>query len=215
MNNNTGFVCFMRNYRQLIIPLITGLVLILGGCGDDNNDPISAGDTPQDVLDRGWIEFEAGNYNAALTDFQTAFERDGTLADALNGSGWASGRMEGNLNEAEDYFSGCLAQDTTMYDALGGWVFIAFQQGNWEGTISKADSLLHRRPGWRFLHEPTIDFYDIYLVIATSYCKFGDYQSALNIVVTYLNPEFEADIVSALGQRELLDEIERLSRIYG
>ena len=131
MIENTGFISYMRKYKHLIFPIVASITLLLGGCSDNDDDPASAGETAVDILNRGWDNFETGDFETALEDFESAYDRDGTLADALNGAGWASGRMDNSLNQAENYFAQCLNQDSTRYDALGGWVFVAFQQGDW------------------------------------------------------------------------------------
>ena len=204
----------VRIKRLLTAALALMLIVSLGGCSKDDDGAGSQLSTLA-LIERGWDSFENMDYTAALNDFQEVMLQDQNLSDAWNGAGWSAGRLNGRLGESAEYFAGCLQRDTTRYDALGGWAFVAYQSADYNGALQKADSLLHRRSGWRFLHQPSIDFHDVQLMMAAAYYNIEDYASSLNVVVLYLNPSFEADINTTAGRRELLDEIERLRQIYG
>ena len=186
----------------------------LTGCSTNDSNP-TAVLTPSEQVDEAWGLFQDGDYNGALAEFTAALGRDGTLSDAQNGIGWTLGRMPGRLAEAPVWFSRAITSDTTRYDALGGWAFAIYQTGDFQGALDKSEALLGRRPGWRFLHEQTLDQFDIRLMQASSYYNLGDYTSSYRTVVDHLNPSFEADLTTPAGRRELLDEIERLRRVYG
>jgi len=187
---------------------------IVAGC-DDGDGSTNASRTPAEMLEWGWNYFEAANYSSALNEFESALRGDPRLSDAQNGAGWAVGRIPGRLNEAPARFAAALSLDTTRYDALGGWAFAIYQLGQYGEAIAKSDSLLRRRPGWRFLHEPTLDQNDLRLMQAACHYNLGDYTASYRKVVDFLNPSFEADVSTPAGRRELLDEIERLRRVYG
>jgi len=195
-----------------ISALLVGAVL-LNGCKKDDG-PSVAVLTPTEQVALGWEYFVGGDYTGSLSEFTLALGRDATLSDAMNGIGWSIGRIPGRLSEAPQWFARALARDTTRYDALGGWAFAAYQLGDWQSAIHKSDSLLHRRPGWRFLHESTVDQNDIILMQAAAYYNLGDFATSL-VSVTSLNAAFEADVSTPAGRRELFDEIERLRRVYG
>jgi len=188
--------------------------LIFAGCGEDKENSVGP-QTAREYIDQGWSSFKTADYLAALGSFEAALDRDGSASDAWNGAGWSAGRLSGRLTQAGDNFSRCLALDTTRYDALGGWAFTSYQSGDWDGALSKADALLARRSGWRFLHEPTLDFYDLRLLMAKCYFNKADYSASYQVIVAYLNPAFEADVSSDRGRAGLSREIERLGQLYG
>lgn len=194
----------------LIICLISGII----GCGKDD-DVVGPVVTPDDITGQGWELFERGEYDSSLVKFQVAIESGNTLSDAHNGAGWSTGRIPGMLNNAGGYFERSLELDTSRYDALGGWTFIVYQQDEWETALDKADFLLRRRPTWRFLHESSLDYNDVRILTASANFKLGRYGTSLEIIIKYLNNSFEADTTSPAGQRAILEEIERLSEIYG
>jgi len=189
------------------------LVAVIGCEKDDAGD--AAAMTARELVERGWDKFEAVDYSSALDDFRAAYDLDDQFSDAYNGAGWSAGRMDNMLDEAEDYFQTCWEMDSTKYDALGGWIFVVYQQSEWSASIEKAAVLLNDKSGWRFLHEPSLDFRDIHLVTTAAHYNLGHYTEAYEIIVSYLNSSFEVDVESAAGQRELLEEIERLRQIYG
>jgi len=198
--------------------LLTSLtVAIFGvGCSDDEDPTSNENLTPTQQVEQAWNYFEEREYTQALREFEDALSRDGRLSDAWNGKGWALGKIPNSrLDEASFAFARALREDTTRYDALGGWAFAVYHQNDWAGAIRKCDSLLYRRPGWRFLHESTLNEDDLQLLKAAAHYNLGEYSSSYEIIVEHLNPAFEADITTPAGRRELLDEIERLRRVNG
>ncbi|MBM3329952.1 MAG: hypothetical protein FJY67_10880 [Calditrichaeota bacterium] len=203
----------MNRISKPVVVAATTAILIIG-CAKDDDSNGSGGRTAAEALAAGWDAFETGDYATAHSNFTEATGLDSRLSDAYNGLGWSSGRMPGRLSEAGTHFGRSLGLDTTRYDALGGWAFAVYQSGDYAAAIAKADSLLRRRPGWRFLHQQTIDFRDVKLMMAAAWYQTGNY-SASYAVVQELNPAFEADVRTPSGRRELMEEIERLRRIYG
>lgn len=201
--------------RLLSVSLAVLFVVTVVGCGKDDNGDAGIQLSAQELIERGWDNFENMEYPAALRDFKSAIDQHTILFDAWNGAGWSAGKQNAMLDDANEYFAGCLLRDTTRYDALGGWAFVVYQSGDWNGALNKADSLLHRRPLWRFLHQSDIDFHDLRLMMAAAYYNIGDFATSLNVITTYFNQSFEADIETPGGRRELLEEIERLRQIYG
>ena len=200
--------------RITIFLMVLGLMVIAIGCGEDGG-PSGPEVTAESLVEDGWELFAAEEYEAALDRFLDATEKNHNYSDAYNGAGWCSGKIPGLLSEASNHFARSFGLDTTRYDALGGWTFVVYQSGQWDAAIGKADSLLHRRPVWQFLRQPSIDFHDIWLVEASAYCHLGNYDRALEIIIEHLNNSFDADPSTPAGRREILDEIERLGRVYG
>lgn len=191
------------------------LVLSVTGCDKDKDGDGTDEMTLEQLVDRGWESFESMDYTSSLRDFQAAIDLSNSYSDAWNGAGWSAGRLPGMLQEADDFFDHCLQIDANKWDALGGWAFISYQAGDWAGSIIKVDNLLQNKPGWHFLHQQSIDYYDLYIVKAQACYNLGDFQAAFDIVRLYLNKTFDTDITTPAGQRELLEEIERLREIYG
>ncbi|NQT34468.1 tetratricopeptide repeat protein [bacterium] len=200
-------------YTILAFFLIAFLAFTLNGC-DGEDGPSGPELTSDDLTELGWDSFEQSDYRSALDNFKAALGKNRDHADANNGAGWSAGKLHGHLSEAPTYFAKCLQIDATLYDALGGWTFVVFQTGDYEAAINKADSLLRRHPIWQFHHEQTLDHFDIRLVLAVSYFRVDEFEASYE-TVRFLNRNFETDISTPAGRRELLEEIERLRLIYG
>jgi len=189
--------------------------LFLASCGKSEDNATGPTVTAQDLVDQGWDHYRNQQWQDALNSFLGAMDKNGNLADAYNGAGWVEGQLAGKLNSAADRFARCLQKDSSRYDAIGGWAFVEYQRNNLQSAINKADSLLHRRPLWKFLHQQELDYNDVYLMKAKSQFLLGRYADSYQTVVEHLDSEFSADINTSFGRQQLSDEIERLERIYG
>lgn len=200
---------------RLSLLAVTGITcLVMVGCSKDDNTTGTTL-TAEEQLNEGWVAFEDGDYSTALSSFQSAYVRSPGLADAWNGAGWALGKLPSRIDESIEKFQRALSEDTTRYDAYAGWAFAAFNAGSYQLAIDKVNDLLHRRPVWRFLHQQSLDRDDLRLLQAAAYYQLADYSSALNVVVTYFDPLFEADPTTPAGRRAIFDEIETLRRLNG
>ncbi|MCF7811191.1 hypothetical protein K9N50_09420 [bacterium] len=212
-----------RNGR-FVFSCMFGIILILfltvfTGCEKDES--VSAPEiTSPDLINQGWDLFEDSEYQLAVDTFLEAIELNVELNNdfkryAYSGAGWSCGKIPGRLNDAEEYFESSIIDSIILLDALGGWIFVEYQLGEWETAISMSEALLETQPAWRFYHEKTLDFMDIRLTMALSYYNLGEYDLSLETIILHFNSSFEADISTPAGRRELLEELERLSEVHG
>ena len=194
------------------------IFVFLIGCGsDDEKDQVLSID---EQISQGWDSFEDRDFASALASFESALAQNQNHVDALNGAGWSAGRIMGKLTEADAHFNKCLQQDPNKYDALGGSAFVTFQKSELDAdlltlAVDKALSLMNSKPRWRFLHEQSVNYLDIHLMTVQAYYNMGELNVAYRIIREYFNSTFETDVSSPSGQRELLEEIERLRQIHG
>lgn len=212
------------NSPKYLIRLLAlfSLILVLSfAAGCQKDDEVATDQlTMEDYLERGWESYNDRNYLAALTDFQAVIDIDATVDDAWNGAGWSAGQLESRLNEAENHFQQCLSLNSLKYDAHGGLIFVLYQKSTQDTSLltdvlTRSDRLLNAKPRWRFVHDQTIDFNDIRLITAVSHYNQQNFEQAFDLIKTYLNPNFETDWNTPNGQREILEELERLRQIYG
>lgn len=220
-NNRSALVIHRRNnVRLLPLVLVIMMLITVAGCEKDDKNADGTELTTTELLERGWEHFEQSNYLSALEDFQTVYGRDASLCDAWNGAGWSSGRITGGLPGALEYFSKAIELDETKYDALGGLAFAIYQDSqadtaNLRVAIEKSETLLIAKPLWRFLHEQTLDYRDLKLMVAAAYFGLNEFEQSFTVIKDNFNSSFEADISTPAGRRDLLEEIERLRLIYG
>jgi tetratricopeptide (TPR) repeat protein len=229
-NNSLGESIFMQsvfkrsNKRKLFLSGCLCFILLLfltifTGC--EKEESISTPEvTSPDLIYQGWDLFEDSEYQLALDTFLEAIELDVELTDgsrmyAYSGAGWSCGKIPNRINDARTYFELSVVDEIILLDALGGWIFVEYQSGEWETAILMSKSLLESQPAWRFYHEKTLDYQDILLIMALSYYNLGEYNLSLETIILHFNSSFEADISTSAGRRELLEELERLSEVYG
>lgn len=200
-------------YLRGSLPLALGVLLLGWGCEKEEPPPPPLSST--EALAKGWERFEQGYYSDAYQLFDQAVQADSRLSDGYNGLGWSAAQLPDKLLEAGEHFSQAIRLNPLLYDALGGWTFVLYQRGSYQTAIEKGDTLLAQKPLWRFLHNPRIDHLDIRLLQAFSWVQLGNFEEAYRVVRSFLNAEFETDITTPTGRRELLDELERLRQIYG
>ena len=201
----------MKIIKYFIILLIAFLV---ASCGEDNGFTPTSKEV-QDLVDEGWENFGysvqgAGTlgYEAALETFTEAISKDGTFADAYNGAGWSSARLA-RLSDAIQYFEKCLQQNENMTDAISGLAFVYNAQKSYSASNSQANSALSKDNQWQFSYDQSVNYKDLYLIMAENYFALKNYSQSLSYV-KLLNPDFTADVTTITGKSELAEEIERL-----
>lgn len=79
----------MKRINTAIIATVAASLILVAGCyegGNPQDNPIGY----NGFIENGWIAFEAGNYEAAMTSFQAAVEMDASRPQGYLGAGWCS-----------------------------------------------------------------------------------------------------------------------------
>lgn len=174
------------------------------------------GTTPTDknveeLVTEGWDQFKSGNYQLALAKFQDATAKDNNFAEAYNGAGWSSARLT-NLSDAVAYFTQSIAKNSSLTEAHAGLAFAYNAQKDYQAAINSANKALSLKTNWLFTYDETIDYKDLYLILASSYFGLANFSQSLS-QVQKLNSAFTADIATYEGKSALAEEIERLRGI--
>ena len=91
------------NFSRIIGILISlTLIIIIIGCGTKAIKEKSVLDTPQNHFNRGMIEFERGNLNAAMSEFERAKALNPDYAEAYSGMALVYAK-HGNFKKAYDF----------------------------------------------------------------------------------------------------------------
>jgi tetratricopeptide (TPR) repeat protein len=204
--------------------VLVGLLLLLAtACTDP---PTDSGTTAAEELSEGWVDFEASRFSQAAGHFQSAVNKDGSLADAHNGLGW-SRAMQENLSGAATSLQNALDRGLTTPDADAGLAVVFRDTPNYSQAISHAQAVITASPTYVFSHRTSIDHRDMHLVIAQSYYRLGESSFALaQAQVDILDPTNGLDpldsgtwivnsIVYATYAEALLKKIEELETTIG
>ena len=202
--------------RTWVLILCTCSLAMAFGCGggDGGGGP---SDTPESLTAEGWTLFEQEEYDAAKSKFGQATTMDLTYADAHNGLGWANAKLD-LLDESLAQFAQCITYGMTTADPYAGQAAVYRDYGtepdHFSSAVSYGLTALSKARRYVFSHDTSFDWKDLMLILAHSYCGLGEFETANSWVdslpqgnpVSPADPDFE---------EELIDEIERLTGIYG
>ncbi len=170
--------------KRFIIILCIGIfAMIFFGCGGDNESIILDADA---LISQGWIEYDAGNYEASIYRHQSALEKDAEKSEAHNGMGWSYTKL-GKVDNSIDSFKKAILKDPSNADAHAGLMGSYFIAGNYEQAIASGKTVLSLKPNYESPHDP-VNANNIRLILAESYYNMEDYASAkaqIELIGTY------------------------------
>ena len=152
------------------------IILILSllsffSCEDNGGRPeITAGE----LIASGWVNFEAGEYTSAINDFNSAITKDASAFEAYSGIGWSQIRLD-RIDEAEINYLTALDGNYAGKEVLAGLAAISLATEEYTTAIGYAESILNIDPDWVFEHDNTVDYKDVWLIVATAYFHEGDF----------------------------------------
>ena len=161
------------------------VVLTFFACEDDGGRPDITAD---ELISSGWVNFEVGEYALAVTDFNSAIAKDASAFEAYSGIGWSQIRLD-EIDNAETNFLTALNGNYAGKELLAGLAAISLVNEEYTTAIGYAESILNIDPDWFFEHDNSIDFKDVWFVVAVAYFHEGDFPEVeaaiLKIDTTY------------------------------
>jgi hypothetical protein len=162
------------------------LVLIMAaGCSKGSSPTSSNNDlTDTQTLALGWQNFEAGRYDAAVTNFTTVNNQSTSAAirgEALCGRGW-SYMNQRNLPWAKSDFalaSGLSSVSSGVLDDIRtGQAFTLFALNDFSGASTSAAAALSDNPTYSFSHQAKVTTKRVRLLLAQCYFGSGQFSTA-------------------------------------
>jgi tetratricopeptide (TPR) repeat protein len=189
---------------------LLSLILLMSNCQVNNgtNPPDTKAET---LVKDGWQQFEAGNYASALGKFEEAIAIDSSYAEAYCGAGYSNARLT-NLANSVSRFNHCISLNASQVDAQAGLAFVYNAQKQYSSAIASANKALSLNSAYLFIHDQTIGFKDLQLILAACYFAQGNFSQSLTFVKK-LTPSFTANTNTYEGKAALAEEIERLRGI--
>lgn len=191
--------------------LLAGQLFWACSSGGDN-PPVQ---TPEELLAAGWKAYSSRNYQTALSDFNSAAQGNSALADAFNGAGWANAKLNSLVASVGDFNVG-LGKSPGNVQMKAGLSFVFNAQKLYDSSIVRAGEALASDGNWVFTRDTSINQFDLHLLLAEDYFARStpDYPASLAQVQGYLDPTFNADVSTIIGQTALAKKIEDLGLIY-
>jgi tetratricopeptide (TPR) repeat protein len=173
-----------RSFLKLEFILIVILVCISSCFDDPQSDRFGA----EENLKTGWLEYNNGNYSAALLSFERAISLDDSLADAHNGLGYGllSSSSSSTFNpqltlKALSAFQEAIRRDETNADAWVGLANALFLRrtdaSDFKTAVQAIDKALELDSAFLYRHDYTSKA-DIHALKAACLYYAGDVKSA-------------------------------------
>jgi tetratricopeptide (TPR) repeat protein len=201
----------MQKRLFLLAVILMGTLLFCFSCEEKGVKPkVTAGE----LINQGWQKFDAGNSAGAGADFSAALSITTNAADsseAFLGLGWAqlkqnqAGLTEKSLLRYLSFNPGVPGLD----DGRAGLALAYSATSKFREAIDTANVVLSSNPTWSFGHDPSVNYLDLYLILAQSYYELADFYMSLEMV-QYFDPNFDADPNTPEGRKNLADKIEEL-----
>lgn len=172
-------------HSKHLVVLTLAVLVALAGCGGGGDDGPTAPDlTAAELTARGWDSYEAGDLNAALTDFDAAIARDGAYADAHVGQGWAQLGLAATgtgMTSAAASFTAALGAGATGAEVRAGRaaVYLGAGGATLDDAVTDAVAARQQSPSFQFAHRTSFDHRDLRLVEAFALAAQDDLEGAL------------------------------------
>lgn len=180
----------MQKRLFLLIVILMGTLLFYFSCEEDKGvEP----PTPGELIEKGWLKFEAGKFADAESDFSAALSISTNASDSsrgLLGLGWAELRQShGGL--AENSFVKYLLLAPGVNDGRAGLASAYGTQSKFRPAIDTANVVLASDSTWKFGHDNSINYIYLHLQLAQWYYLSADFSSSLDQVTGYLVPTYD------------------------
>ncbi len=170
--------------RHLVVLTLAALVALAGCGGGGDDDPTGPDLSAAELTARGWDSFEAGDLNAALTDFDAAIARDGAYADAHVGQGWARLGLAATgtgMTSAATSFTAALGAGATGAEVRAGRAsaYLGAGGATLDDAVTDAIAARQQTPAFQFAHRTSFDHRDLRLIEAFALAGQDDLEGAL------------------------------------
>ena len=176
---------------KIIILII--VILSFFSCEDNGGEPEV---TAEELIISGWAKFESADYSSAINDFNSAITKDASAFEAYSGIGWSQIYLD-LIDDAEANYLTALNGNYAGKELLAGLAAISLANEEYTAAIGYAESVLNIDPDWVFEHDNTVDYKDVWFVVAIAYFHEGDFAEVelaiLNIDSTYSISENDSD----------------------
>ncbi|HGE69503.1 TPA: tetratricopeptide repeat protein [Candidatus Poribacteria bacterium] len=193
----------MRGFYVFIGLLLLAVSFI--SCGGDEQESVVV--TAEMIVEQGWTEYSAGNYESAIIKFQSALAKSPEMSEAYNGIGWSNAKL-GKISDSIDNFKKAVSKDPQNVDAHAGLAGVYFISGNYELAIASAKQALTIKFDYQSPHDK-VKAGSLRLLLAQSYYNMGDYASAkaqIEILGIYgktldpSSPTYPSDLLLAIDE---------------
>jgi len=121
-----------------------------------------------------WNYFENGDYQSSLNYFYKYLEYDSTSLDAYIGIGWSKLFIDKTDSTIFQDFIKVLGSLNPHRDAICGAALYGYYDSIYVFVIEQGEQLLQLDSTYVFQHDTSINYIDIYVILARAYFMTGD-----------------------------------------
>ena len=162
------------------------IVLFLFGACDQlfNNDPTAA-----DYCQKGWEQFQSGQFSNAAASFQRALDVDPDYIDAYLGMALSRLRLD-DFPGAKSALTTAKTKSPTYVQSIAISVIVSFvyvKENDAEGIVAELNNKINDTDDWTFGHGTAIDAVDIHNLLCEAYIMTRIYGSESSSAINALD----------------------------
>ena len=169
------------------------MVFLITSCEEylsDDSFLSTEADSYSGFITNGWAAFSGGEYDDALTAFQSAAERDATQPEVYLGLGWSQLRLMNAVNAGSNFqkvISFAFLDETNSIQLLNhahaGLTFLALVNANYESVISFGSKVVSSDSNYEFDKDNTINMASVLNTMAEAHYYLNQISDAFEISV--------------------------------
>jgi tetratricopeptide (TPR) repeat protein len=163
------------------IGIVGGIVIGLSGCQLPEPSQVSPCEIDAALTDEGWDLYGRREYQGAVTKFDEALQQGCSTTDAYNGKGWAYAKMD-SLSKAREQFTLSIQKGLSVVEAMVGRAAVNLELKVYREALQDAENALTLAPQYQFVRDRSVDYRDLYLIIAQAAYRLGNYRKAQEAV---------------------------------
>lgn len=169
------------------------MVFLITGCEEylsDDSFLSTEADSYSGFMTNGWAAFSGGEYDDALTAFQSAAERDATQPEVYLGLGWSQLRLMNAVNAGSNFqkvISFAFLDETNSVQLLNhahaGLTFLELVNANYESVISFGRKVISSDSNYEFDKDNTINAASVLNTVAEAHYYLNQISDAFEISI--------------------------------
>ena len=169
------------------------MVFLITSCEEylsDDSFLSTEADSYSGFMTNGWAAFSGGEYDDALTAFQSAAERDATQPEVYLGLGWSQLRLMNVVNAGSNFqkvISFAFLDETNSTQLLNhahaGLTFLELVNANYESVISFGSKVISSDSNYEFDKDNTINAISVLNTMAEAHYYLNQISDAFEISV--------------------------------
>jgi len=145
---------------------------------------------PTEITEAGWVFFQQGYLEDAVSKFSEALGVNSNWADAHNGRGWSFlelRRFDDAANDLQAVLSLTGGQGQIANEARTALGSVQNTAGDYESSSQNLRAVISSDPAFRFSRRATVDIVDVRLLLSTALLGLSEDETDPDVVDSYFD----------------------------